>query len=75
MATGVTFAFWRLSNESHTSFHAPRIAAFGIFRRAGLEEIGVLHAVQQQGRARERVLLDHVDRLEAELAQAPVRDG
>jgi hypothetical protein len=47
---------------------------FGIFGAAGFEEVGVLDAVQQRLQPRQRVLVHHVQRLEAELLQPPVGD-
>jgi hypothetical protein len=45
-----------------------------ILGRAGLEEVGVLDPVEQRGEPRQGVVLDHVHRLEAELAEPPVGD-
>jgi hypothetical protein len=48
--------------------------ALGIFGGALFEEVRVFHAVEQRGEPGEGVFLDHVDRLEAQLAQAPIGD-
>src|SRR3546814_5765315 len=48
--------------------------ALAVLGRAGFEEVGVLDAVEQRGEPGEGVFVDHVDRLEPQLAQAPVGD-
>ncbi len=49
-------------------------AGFAVFGRAGFEEVGVLDTVQQWREPWQRVVFDHVDRIEAQLAKAPVGD-
>src|SRR3546814_3656430 len=48
--------------------------ALAILGRAGFEEVGVLDAVEQRGEPGEGVFVDHVDRLEPKLPEAPVGD-
>src|SRR3546814_22227 len=52
----------------------PPCRSLAVFRCAGFEEIGVLNTVQQRREPRQRVFVDHVDRLETKLAQTPVSD-
>src|SRR3546814_8846195 len=44
----------------------PPRRGLAVFRCAGFEEIGVLNTVQQRREPRQRVFVDHVDRLETE---------
>src|SRR3546814_10313646 len=52
---------------------APR-RGLAVFGRAGFKEVGVLDAVEERGEPGEGVFVDHVYRLEPQLAQAPVGD-
>src|SRR3546814_12504305 len=52
----------------------PPRRGLAVFRCAGFEEIGVLNTVHQRREPRQRVFVDHVDRLETELAQKPFND-
>src|SRR3546814_10279101 len=44
--------------------------ALAVLGRAGFEEVGVLDAVEQRGEPGEGVFVDHVDRLEPQLARS-----
>src|SRR3546814_11745240 len=48
--------------------------ALAVLGRARFEEVGVLDAVEQRGEPGEGVFVDHVDRLEPKLPEAPVGD-